>query len=139
MFVPSILDVGCAKYVNSNEQCACFFSSENISDSIPELLNFNSSPGRTSRTSFAPTAVIADDSDATIVTCPYSFEPRTIGLNPRGSRAAYTALSSDTKVKQYEPAISFFRMDSALPSLPFVDISETSLCAATRVSLAFWG
>ena len=42
-------------------------------------------------------------------------------------------------MKQYEPTISFFKIDSALPSLPFSVIRETSLCAAMRVSLAFCG
>src|SRR5207248_1897048 len=66
-------------------------------------------------------------------------KPTTIGLKPFGSRAAYTALSSDTKVKQNEPTISFFRIESALPSLPFSDMSETNRFAAINVSLTFWG
>ena len=42
-------------------------------------------------------------------------------------------------MKQYDPTISFFSIDNALPNLPFSLINETGLCAATNVSLAFCG
>ena len=42
-------------------------------------------------------------------------------------------------MKQNEPTISFFKIDNALPSFPFSVISDTNLCAATSVSLAFCG
>ena len=42
-------------------------------------------------------------------------------------------------MKQYEPIISFFKTDNALPILPFSEINDTSRCAATNVSLTFCG
>ena len=63
-------------------------SVENNSVSIPLLLNFTSSPGVTSRSSFAPIADNAEDSDATMCVLPSSFFPITKGLKPFGSRAA---------------------------------------------------
>ena len=88
MLEPSILLVGCAKYVNSNEQCAWVLSSENDWDSIPFLENLINSPGETSRINSAPIAEKAEDSEATICTLPSFFSPKTSGRKPHGSRAA---------------------------------------------------
>ena len=98
-----------------------------------------SSPGITSRSNLAPMADNADDSDAIMCVFPSFFPPITIGLNPFGSRAAKTEESSERNVKQYEPTISFFKIDNALPSLPYSEIRDTKRCATTNVSLAFCG
>ena len=86
--------------MNSKEQWALDFSSENISVSIPFLLNLINSPGVTSRFNSAPIADNADDSDATMCVAPSFFSPKTNGLKPRGSRAAKTEGSSVRNVKQ---------------------------------------
>ena len=93
----------------------------------------------TSRSNLAPIADNAEDSDAMICVLPSTFSPITIGLNPFGSRAAKTEESSERKVKQYDPTISFFKIDNALPRLPFSEIRETRRCATTKVSLACCG
>ena len=114
-------------------------SSENFSVSKPFLLNLINSPGTTSLCNVAATAVTAADSEVTMYVSSDSLWPKTIGRNPLGSLAAYTELSSEIKVKQYEPTISFFKIESAFPISPFSEINETNLSAATKVSLAFCG
>ena len=88
MLVPSMLLEGWAKYVNSKEQCARVVSFENISVSNPFLLSLINSPGVTFRCNSAPTAEIAEDSEATMYVSSDFLCPRTIGRNPLGSRAA---------------------------------------------------
>ena len=62
-----------------------------------------------------------------------------MGRKPRESLAAYTERSSEMNVKQYEPAISSLSILRAFPMPPPPSISETSRCAAIRVSLDFCG